>query len=119
MHSSAQCLHCEGRGKCPDCDGSGINRDLNTNEVKCAECSATERCNECDGSGKSSLAMPLYKGSLLTNGLIWAAIVLLVFCAFSFFSSSRFYTMAIALVWTIGWIAVLCANHRKHERRNS
>jgi len=118
MHRSSQCARCEGTGRCPDCNGTGTNRHLNSTDPKCPECSATGVCSECDGSGKSPIAMPLYRGSLLRQGLIWAGMVIAAaWWAASVFNKSRFYAVLVILIWTVFWCVVLYRNAKRHERR--
>jgi hypothetical protein len=116
MHSSAQCARCEGTGRCPDCNGTGT-RHLNSTDPKCPECSATGVCKECDGSGKSPIAMPLYRGSLLKQGILRAGVVIAVWWATSLFNKSRFYAVVVILIWTVSWCVVLYCNTKRHERR--
>jgi len=119
MHSSAECAHCEGTGRCPECNGTGANPHLNSADPKCPHCFGTPGiCPECDGTGKSSIAMPLYRGSVLKQGLVWAAIVIAIFWATSFFSNSRFYALAVSLIWTVSWCLILYRNAKRYERRH-
>ncbi len=62
--------------------------------------------------------MPLYHGSLIKQGLFWAVIAIAVFWATSFFSNSRFYAIALMLIWTIAWWLILYRNAKRHERRH-
>lgn len=117
MHSSAQCARCEGTGRCPDCNGTGTNRHLNSADPRCPECSATGICGECDGGGKSPIAMPLYQGSPLKQGLLWAGVVIAVWWAISLLNKSRFYAVVGVLIWTVSWCAVLYRNAKRHESR--
>ncbi len=49
------------RGKCQECDGTGIGDSLNsvidvlagTDEGKCEHCGGTGKCPTCGGSGQS------------------------------------------------------------------
>ena len=117
MHSSNSCAQCEGTGRCPNCNGTGTNPHLNSTEPKCPHCSGTGMCSECDGTGKSAMAMPLYHGSLLKQGLLWAVIVIAIFWATSLFSNSRFYGVAVSVIWTVSWCLILYRNAKRHERR--
>lgn len=117
MHSSAQCARCEGSGKCRECNGTGTNPHLNSVDPKCPECSATGRCNPCDGAGESSIALPLYRGSLLKHGILWAGVVLAVWwVAVLLFGRSRFYGLVVILIWTVCLCLILYCNARRHER---
>ena len=46
-----RCSQCKDSGKCPQCDGTGINRHFNETEPKCRSCSGTGVCPECNGVG--------------------------------------------------------------------
>lgn len=75
-------------------------------------------CSECDGTGKSAMAMPLYHGSLLKHGLLWAFIVVALWWVVSLFSNSWIYSAAVSLIWTVAWWLVLYRNKQRHERRH-
>lgn len=119
MHSSISCATCEGRGKCPSCDGTGTNPHLHSPEPKCPHCSGTGMCSECDGAGKNAMAMPRYHGSLLTQGLLWAVIVIGIFWATSLIRNSRLHGLAVILIWTVSWCLILYRNAKRHERRHN
>ena len=46
------CVDCRGDGKCPECDGTGVNTHLNEAEPKCSRCSGTGKCLACGGTGR-------------------------------------------------------------------
>jgi hypothetical protein len=62
--------------------------------------------------------MPLYSGSVLKHGLLWAGVVIAVWWISSLFANSRFYALAAVAVWTASWCLVLYFNAKRHERRN-
>src|SRR5689334_1209864 len=119
MHSSAQCAHCEGTGTCPECNGTGINPHFNSADPKCLHCyDISGKCPECDGTGQSSIAMPLYQGSLLGQGLFWAAVVIAIFLVTSTFSNTRLYAVVLSILWTVSWCLILYRNAKRHEKRH-
>jgi hypothetical protein len=118
MYSSAECARCEGSGMCRDCNGSGTNPHLNSADPKCPECSATGRCSECDGTGKSPSAMPLYQGSLLKHGVLWAGVAIAVWSGtVLLFAKSRFFGLIAIVIWTVSWCLMLYRNARRYEHR--
>lgn len=45
------CRESSERGRCHDCDGSGVNVHVNAPDPKCPECGGTGICPVCQGSG--------------------------------------------------------------------
>ena len=64
------------------------------------------------------MAMPLYNGSVLKQGLFWAAVVVTIFLATSVFSNSRYYPVGLSALWTVSWCVILYRNSKRHERRH-
>jgi len=56
IHRDGRCPDCAGgvfsaNGKCGQCDGTGINIKLNSDEPKCPSCGGTGVCATCGGTG--------------------------------------------------------------------
>jgi Flp pilus assembly protein TadB len=60
----------------------------------------------------------LYQGSLLRQGLTWAAVVIAAVGVASLFSKARYYVLAMILIWTGLWCLIMYRNSKRHERRH-
>jgi hypothetical protein len=63
--------------------------------------------------------MPLYHGNLVKQGLVWAVVVIAIWWASSLFSNSRFYGLAVILIWMLSWCLILYRNAKRHEQRHN
>jgi RecJ-like exonuclease len=55
---SGDCPECVASGECSQCDGTGINPHLHSENPKCPDCGGTGTCLACEGTGKALVWRP-------------------------------------------------------------